>query len=135
MSKISIVGNASGTGEITLTSPNTDSSYTLILPGGIFALTDAATISISFASNSTFSVTLGGNRTMDNPTNAVAGMTGSIFISQDATGGRTLAWSSYWDFPNGTAPTLSTTANAVDRIDYIVRSSTSIQAVFTANYS
>jgi len=57
------------------------------------------------------------------------------FISQDGTGGRTLAWGSYWDFANGTAPTLTTTASAVDRVDYVVRSSTSIQAVWTGNYS
>jgi hypothetical protein len=54
---------------------------------------------------------------------------------QDATGSRTLAFGSYYDFAGGTAPTLSTAANAVDRLDYIVRSSTSIHAVFTANYS
>jgi hypothetical protein len=65
----------------------------------------------------------------------VAGQSGSIFIVQDGTGSRTLAYGSYWDFAGGTAPTLTTTANAVDRIDYVVRSSTSIHAVFTGNYS
>jgi len=54
---------------------------------------------------------------------------------QDGTGSRTLSWGSYWDFAGGTAPTLSTTASAVDRIDYVVRSATSIHTVFTANYS
>lgn len=101
----------------------------------IGTLTDAATITPDLAANCNFVVTLGGNRTIANPTNITAGQSGSIFIVQDATGSRTLSWGSYWDFPGGTAPTLSTAANAVDRIDYIVRSATSIHTVFTANYS
>lgn len=101
----------------------------------IGTLTDAATITPDLAANCNFVVTLGGNRTIANPTNITAGQSGSIFIVQDATGSRTLSWGSFWDFPGGTAPTLSTAANAVDRVDYIVRSATSIHTVFTANYS
>ena len=101
----------------------------------VTTLTDAATIAINLADSNNFTVTLGGSRTMDNPTNATAGQSGSIFIIQDGTGNRTLSWSSNWDFPNGTAPTLSTAASAIDRVDYIVRSATSIQAVWTGNYS
>lgn len=103
--------------------------------GEITALTDASSISIDLADSNNFSVTLGGNRTLANPSNIVAGQSGSIFITQDGTGSRTLAYGSYYDFAGGTAPTLSTTASAVDRIDYIVRTSTSIHCVFTANYS
>jgi hypothetical protein len=101
----------------------------------IGTLTDAATITPNFAANCNFTVTLGGNRTIANPTNLTAGQSGSIFIVQDGTGSRTLAWGSYWDFAGGTAPTLSTAGGSVDRVDYIVRSSTSIHTVFTANYS
>jgi hypothetical protein len=54
---------------------------------------------------------------------------------QDGTGSRTAAWGSYWDFAGGTAPVLTTTAAGIDRVDYIVRSSTSIHTVFTGNYS
>lgn len=103
--------------------------------GEITALTDGSTITPDLADSNNFSVTLGGNRTLANPTNITAGQSGSIFVTQDGTGSRTLAYGSYWDFAGGTAPTLSTTANAIDRIDYVVRTSTSIQAVFTANYS
>ena len=80
-------------------------------------------------------MTLGGNRTLDNPSNIVAGQSGSIFLVQDGTGSRTLTLGSYYDFADGTAPTLTTTANAVDRLDYIVRSSTSIHCVVTLAYS
>ena len=61
-----------------------------------------------------------------------AGQTGSIFVTQDGTGSRTLSYGTSWEFPAATAPTLTTTAAAVDRIDYIVKSSTSIQAVATS---
>ena len=101
----------------------------------IATLTDGATITPDFGANQNFTVTLGGNRTLANPTNIVAGQTGSIFIVQDATGGRTLSYGSYFKFPAATAPTLSTGANAVDRIDYIVRTTTEIHAVFTGAYA
>lgn len=104
--------------------------------GEITTLTDGANISVDLAASNNFVVTLAGNRTLDNPTNIVAGQSGSIFIVQDGTGDRTLAYGSYYDFAGGTAPTLTTgAASAVDRIDYIVRSTTSIHCVFTANYS
>jgi len=106
-----------------------------VLAPTITALTDGATITPDLTVSANFSVTLGGNRTLANPSAMTVGQSGSIFITQDATGSRTLAYGSYWDFANGTAPTLTTTASAVDRLDYIVRTSTSIHAVLTANYS
>ena len=82
-----------------------------------------------------FTCTLGHNATFANPSNLTAGQSGSIFLVQDGTGSRTGSWGSYWDFVGGTAPTLTTTAAAVDRIDYVVRSATSIHAVATLNLS
>jgi hypothetical protein len=99
--------------------------------GEVTALTDATNIASDFNDSNFFSVTLAGNRTLDNPSNLVAGQSGSIFITQDATGSRTLAYGSYWDFAGGTAPSLSTVANTVDRLDYVVRTSTSIHAVLS----
>ena len=110
-------------------------TFTAAQRGSITALTDGATITPDFAVANNFSVTLGGNRTLANPSNLTAGQSGSIFVSQDGTGSRTLAYGSSWDFAGGTAPTLSTAASAVDRIDYVVRTTSSIHAVFTANYS
>lgn len=114
---------------------NTAQSFSAAQRGSISTLTDGATITPDFAVANNYSVTLGGNRTLANPTNLTAGQSGSIFVVQDGTGSRTLAYGSYWDFAGGTAPTLSTAANSVDRIDYVVRTTTSIHAVFTANYS
>jgi len=106
-----------------------NNTFTKSQRGSITALSDGANISTDFALNNHFSVTLAGNRTLDNPSNIVAGQSGSIFVTQDGTGSRSLAFGSQWDFVGGTAPTLSTTASAIDRIDYVVRTTSSIHAV------
>ena len=89
----------------------------------ITALSDGATITIDMATACHHSVTLGGNRTFAAPSNQVVGQAGSIFITQDGTGSRTAAFNSAFKFVGGTAPTLTTTASATDRIDYIIKSS------------
>ena len=101
----------------------------------IVSLTDAANIAVDFNTGQNFALTLADNRTLDNPTNCVPGQVGSIFIVQDGTGSRTLAYGSSWDFAGGTAPVLSTDAAAVDRLDYIVQTSTDVQALVTKAYS
>ena len=91
----------------------------------------AANVTMDFANTNHFALTLGTNSNLNRPSNLTAGQTGSIFVIQDGTGSRTLSYSSVFDFAGGTAPTLTTTASAVDRIDYVVRSSSSIHAVAT----
>ena len=120
--------NTKGTGDASL---DTAQNWTKGQRGEITALTDGATITIDMADSNNFSVTLGGNRTFANPSNDTAGQSGSIFITQDGTGGRTASWDTDWEWAGGTAPTLTTTAAASDRIDYVIRSGTSIQAVAT----
>ena len=114
---------------------STAQTFTAGQRGEITTLTSGATITPNFDDSNNFTVTLGTNATIANPTNLTAGQSGSIFIVQDATGSRTASWGSYWDFASASVPTLTTTGNAVDRIDYVVRSSTSIHAVATFNYS
>jgi hypothetical protein len=96
--------------------------------GSITALTDGATITPDFSLNNHYEVTLGGNRTLANPTNVVAGQSGVIRVVQDGTGSRTLAYGSNFKFSNGAAPVLTTTANAVDLLVYFVESSSRIAA-------
>lgn len=103
-------------------------TFTKAQRGGIVALTDGATITPDFAEGNNFSVTLEGNRTLANPTNLTAGQSGAIVITQDGTGSRTLAYGSYFKFPSGSAPVLTTTASAVDVLVYFVESSTRITA-------
>ena len=107
---------------------NAAQTFTAAQRGAITALTDGATITPDFALGNNYSVTLAGNRTLANPTNLTAGQSGVILVSQDSTGSRTLAFGSYWKFAGGTAPTLTTTASAVDVIAFFVDSSTRISA-------
>ena len=99
--------------------------------GEITALTDASSIATNMALSNNFSIQLGGNRTLSNPSNITAGQSGSLFITQDSSGSRTLAYGSYFKFVGGTAPVLSTGAASIDRLDYIVKNSTEIQAVIS----
>jgi hypothetical protein len=119
----------------TLTLPNvtdtfavlgTVQSFSAAQRGTVSALTDGATITPDFNAANNFSVTLGGSRTLANPTNQTAGQSGIIVITQDATGSRTLAYGSNYKFAGGTAPTLTTTANAVDVLAFYVESATRI---------
>ena len=111
----------------------TAQTFTAAQRGTITTLTPGATVTPDFAASNNFSLTLGQNTTIANPTNLVAGQSGSIFLVQGSSA-YTGSWGSYWDFASGTAPVLSG-ASKVDRLDYIVRSTTSIHAVFTADYS
>ena len=134
----------SGTDEISLTTGGTqrlslDSSGHLNHNGSasadISALTSSANITIDMDTAQNHSVTLAHSTTFENPSNMNVGQTGSIIITQDGTGSRTASFGSYWKFAGATAPTLTTTASAVDRIDYIIVSSTLIHAVATLNLS
>lgn len=103
-------------------------TFTAAQRGAITTLTDGATITADFAATNNFQVTLGGNRTLANPSNQTAGQSGVIRIVQDGTGSRTLAYGSNWKFSNGSAPVLTTTANAVDVLVYFVESASRITA-------
>lgn len=110
-------------------------SFSKAQRGSVVALTDGATITPDFAESNNFSVTLGGNRTLANPSNQTAGQSGTIVVTQDATGSRTLAFGSNWKFPGGTAPTLTTTGSSVDVIAYYVESASRITAQVLLNVS
>lgn len=89
----------------------------------IVALVDAATIATDAALSNQFSVTLGDNRTLGNPTNAVDGQRITWAIKQDGTGSRTLAYDTKFRFGTDiTGATLTTTANKTDYLTVIYRS-------------
>jgi hypothetical protein len=77
-------------------------------------LTDGATIDWDAVTQDVCKVTLGGNRTLNAPTNGTAGQFISILVIQDGTGSRTLTWNAVYEFASDTAPTLTTTANLGD---------------------
>jgi hypothetical protein len=105
---------------------NAVNSFTAAQRGTVVALTDGTTITPDFALGNNFSVTLGGNRTLANPTNLTAGQSGVIVVTQDATGSRTLTYGSNFKFAGGTSTALSTAANSVDYLCYYVESATRV---------
>lgn len=98
---------------------NVAQTYTKTQNFGLTTLTDAATIAWDASSNQVAGVTLGGNRTLGNPSNKQAGATYILIVKQDATGNRTLAYNSVFKFPNGVTPVLSTAANAIDILTFV----------------
>lgn len=113
-----------------------------ITPKAIFdaskfqTLTDGATITPDFGAGLNFKVTLGGNRTLANPSNAKDGQSGVIRVIQDGTGSRTLTYGSNWRFPGGTSTAvLSTTANAIDIIAYTVGEGGLVYAVLNKAFA
>ena len=101
-------------------------TFTAGQAGEITALVDGATVAIDLADSNHFSLTIGGNRTLDNPANVTPGQSGMITVTQDATGSRVLSFASNWSFADGVAPVLSTAGGAVDALAYFVISNTSI---------
>lgn len=77
-------------------------------------LTDQNVIAWNAGDSPRAKVTLGGNRTIAAPTNATAGQRVTLRVIQDATGSRTLTWNNAFVWRSGSAPTLSTAANASD---------------------
>ena len=111
-------------------------SFTKAQRGAVVALSDAATIAVDLSLGNNFSVTLAGNRTLGDPTNVTAGQSGVIVVTQDGTGSRTLAYGgTKYKFAGGTAPTLTTTAAAVDVLAYYCESATRITVTSLLNVS
>jgi hypothetical protein len=100
----------------------------------VTALTYASTITPNCALGNYFSVTLTGNSTLANPTNITAGTQYQFTITQDATGSRTLAYGSVFKFANRAAPTLTTTASAVDVLTCFSPDGINLYSVLSTNF-
>ena len=97
-------------------------------------LIDAGSIVLNLSTGNNFIVTLTSNRTLANPSHGTAGQTGQIYVQQDGAGSRTLAFSSYYKFSGGIAPTLSTAANAKDLLVFNVREWNLIDVVLIPDF-
>jgi hypothetical protein len=106
---------------------NAVQSFSVAQRGTPTSLTSSsASIAVNLALSNNFSHTLTENTTLANPTNIVAGQCGTIVFTQHASAAKTLAFGSYWKFPGGTVPTLTTTVGATDTLAYYVESGTRI---------
>ena len=77
---------------------------------------------LDFDTNQNFIINMNANLTLGQPVTGQIGQTGFIVFKQDASGSRTLTLNSAFKNPGGTAPTLTTTANGIDVIGYIISS-------------
>jgi hypothetical protein len=94
--------------------------------GTAIATTDTDTsntgnVTLDFAANQNFVLTLTGNTTLVNPTTEQVGQSGMIVLIQDGTGSRTLAVGDQYFGAGGEVPEISTAANAIDVIPYFVQ--------------
>ena len=107
-------------------------SGTLVVDSQSYGVVSSAVTSgvilIDFAANNNFDITLEGNSTLAPSVAPSGGQSGAIYIRQDGTGSRTLAYSGGWSFSNGTAPTLTTTASGTDLLAYYAAEPTAIVA-------
>lgn len=84
---------------------------------GVTTLSDGATVTLDCSVIGNKEVTLAGNRTLA-LTNPKRGQSTLLRVIQDGTGSRTLSYPASVKWPGGTAPTLTTTANASDWLGF-----------------
>lgn len=99
--------------------PKAGGTMTGWLAPAVVALTFGTSIAVNAALGNVFAVTLTSSAgVLANPANPVDGQTIRVRVIQDATGGRTLAYGTAYDFGTAGAPTLSTAAGKVDLIGF-----------------
>jgi hypothetical protein len=93
--------------------------------GTILATTDTDTsntgnVTLDFAANQNFVLTLTGNTTLVNPSTEQVGQSGFIAFIQDGTGGRTITLGTDYETAGGAGITLTTAASKTDLVPYVV---------------
>lgn len=102
-------------------STSSANTWTAAQRGTISQVSDAATITLDFATSNNFRIQLTGTpRTLGIPTNIVEGQSGVIKIWQDNTGTRTLNYAWPFVFAGGSVFTLSTGKGTSDLLSYYV---------------
>ena len=96
--------------------------------GATYAVAANGNITMNFDLYTNFQITAdGGNVTLLNGTGTLTeGQSGLIVLIQDGTGSRTLSTGTDYEWPAGTAGTISTAANSVDIIPYYIDDNDSI---------
>jgi len=105
--------------------------------GGFVALSGTTTVTPDFSTgfNFTFTATSATNYTLANPTNTKDGQQGCIYLSQPASGAVvTITFGSNWYTAGGVSgKALTSTLGAIDRVCYLVRSSSIIDFTLANN--
>jgi len=84
-----------------------------------FSITPSATTDIDFSNGEVQNFVLDQDITLTT-SNLIDGSRGSLIFKQDATGNHTITFGTEFKFPGGAVPTLSTTADSVDKIDFVI---------------
>lgn len=85
--------------------------------------TNTGSVTLDFAVNQNFVLTLTGNVTLANPTTETIGQSGFIVFIQDSTGGRTISLGTDYETAGAAGLTLSTAASTTDIVPYVVAAS------------
>jgi hypothetical protein len=107
-----------GTGSVVMNASPTITTAALTNPTvtnyveTLYSANTSTAITVALTNGTVQNLTLTGNATITMPT-AVAGKSFIIILSQDATGSRTVTWSTV-SWPSATAPTITTTASKKD---------------------
>jgi hypothetical protein len=98
----------------------------------LFAANTGTAITVNLANGTVQNLTLTGNATITMPT-AVAGKSFIIMLRQDATGSRSVTWSTVvW--PGGTAPTITGTASKMDMYSFFSNGTVWYGVTVSQNY-
>ena len=95
-------------------------TFTGFIAPAMAALTFGSSIAVNAALGNDFRLTLTASTgTIANPSNPVDGQRIDFQVTQDATGSRTVAWGTSYNFGAAGAPTLTTTASKTDIVGFI----------------
>ena len=115
------LGSAVGTTPAISINENLVSTFGATTVGKLFTdATNTGDITLDFTAHQNFLLTFTGNVELQNPTTENVGQSGFIVIIQDGTGSRVLSFEGDFETAGAAGITLSTAANAVDVIPYIV---------------
>lgn len=114
-------------------SPNTYSAAQIGVPEGI---TFETSITLNMVNSNNFALEpITGNFTLENPINMIAGQSGYIVCKQSGATNGQVTLGSMWKTVGGEGISLTQTLDAVDTIEYRIRSATEIDVFLSANWS
>jgi hypothetical protein len=99
----------------------------------LYSANTATAITVDLTNGTVQNLTLTGNATITMPT-AVAGKSFIIILSQDATGSRTVTWSTV-SWPSATAPTVTSTASKKDIFSFFSNGTSWFGTTIGQNYT
>jgi len=98
-----------------------------------YSATPTSTITLALTNGTVQIITLGGNVTITMPT-ATSGKSFIMYLKQDATGSRTVTWSTV-KWAGGTAPTITSTASRQDILSFFADGTNWYGVVVGQNYT